>query len=80
MVTRHDAPAELGSERMVSALSNAVPPFPIARFSVEQYHRMIESGAFTEDDRLELIEGWAKICCEHACRPGGTCATKHLSR
>jgi Uma2 family endonuclease len=36
----------------------AVPPFPIARFSVEQYHRMIESGAFTEDDRLELIEGW----------------------
>lgn len=43
---------------MVSALSNTVPPFPIARFSVEQYHRMIESGAFTEDDRLELIEGW----------------------
>jgi Uma2 family endonuclease len=43
---------------MVSALSQAVPPFPIARFSVEQYHRMIESGAFTEDDRLELIEGW----------------------
>jgi len=43
---------------MVSALSNAVPPFRIARFSVEQYHRMIESGAFTEDDRLELIEGW----------------------
>jgi Uma2 family endonuclease len=34
------------------------PPFPIARFSVEQYHRMIESGAFTEDDRVELIEGW----------------------
>ena len=43
---------------MVSALSNAVPPFPIARFSVDQYHRMIESGAFTEDNRLELIEGW----------------------
>jgi Uma2 family endonuclease len=43
---------------MVSVLSHAVPPFPIARFSVEQYHRMIESGAFTEDDRLELIEGW----------------------
>jgi Uma2 family endonuclease len=43
---------------MVSVLSHAVPPFPIARFSVEQYHRMIESGAFTEDDHLELIEGW----------------------
>lgn len=36
----------------------AVPPFPIARFSVEQYHRMIQSGAFTEDDQLELIDGW----------------------
>ena len=36
----------------------AVPPLPVARFSVDQYHRMIESGAFTEDDRLELIEGW----------------------
>jgi Uma2 family endonuclease len=43
---------------MASVLSTAVPPLPIARFSVEQYHRMIESGAFTEDDRLELIEGW----------------------
>ena len=36
----------------------AVPPLPAARLSVDQYHRMIESGAFTEDDRLELIEGW----------------------
>jgi Uma2 family endonuclease len=43
---------------MVTALSPGFPPFPIARFSVEQYHRMIEAGAFTEDDRLELIEGW----------------------
>jgi Uma2 family endonuclease len=43
---------------MVSVPSIAVPPLPIARFSVEQYHRMIESGAFTEDDRLELIDGW----------------------
>jgi Uma2 family endonuclease len=33
-------------------------PFPIARFSVEQYHRMIESGALGEDDRVELIDGW----------------------
>jgi Uma2 family endonuclease len=36
----------------------AVPPFPIARFSVEQYHRMLASGAFTEHDRVELIDGW----------------------
>ena len=43
---------------MASALPSGPPPFPVARFSVEQYHRMIESGAFTEDDQLELIEGW----------------------
>lgn len=36
----------------------SVPALPIARFTVDQYHRMIESGAFTEDDRLELIDGW----------------------
>lgn len=40
---------------MVSAISDRLP---IARFSVDQYHRMIASGAFTEDDRLELIDGW----------------------
>ena len=48
---------------MASALpaqppASGSPPFPIARFSVDQYHRMIQSGAFTEDDRFELIEGW----------------------
>lgn len=34
------------------------PPARIARFSVDQYHRMIASGALREDDRLELLEGW----------------------
>lgn len=38
--------------------SPEAPPFPVARFSVDQYHRMIESGAFTEEDRIELLEGW----------------------
>lgn len=27
------------------------------RFSVDQYHRMIESGILTEDERVELLEG-----------------------
>jgi len=27
------------------------------RFTVEEYHKMAEAGVFTEDDRLELIEG-----------------------
>lgn len=32
-------------------------PFRPARISVEQYQRMIASGAFREDDRVELLEG-----------------------
>lgn len=43
---------------MAGAIAAGPPPFPIARFSVEQYHRMIAAGAFTEHDRVELIEGW----------------------
>lgn len=27
------------------------------RFSVEQYHRLAQAGFFSEDDRVELIEG-----------------------
>ncbi len=34
------------------------PPFPVYRFTVEQYHRMIETGILTENDRVELLEGW----------------------
>jgi Uma2 family endonuclease len=28
------------------------------RFTVPEYHRLIESGVLTKDDRLELLEGW----------------------
>ena len=34
------------------------PPTPVHRFRVAQYHRMIEAGVLTEDDRVELLEGW----------------------
>ena len=34
------------------------PPFPVYRFTVEQYHRMIDTGILTENDRVELLEGW----------------------
>lgn len=36
----------------------AVPTEPIWRFSVEQYHQMICQGILTEDDPVELLEGW----------------------
>lgn len=58
-------PAASGSDGLVSAcyprrvaLPRELPPYPIARFTVERYHRMIEAGVFTEDDRVELLEGW----------------------
>ena len=33
------------------------PPAP-HRFSVEQYQRMIEAGVFSDDDKVELLEGY----------------------
>lgn len=35
-----------------------VPTEPVWRFSVEQYHQMIHLGILTEDDPVELLEGW----------------------
>jgi hypothetical protein len=32
----------------------AEPPTPVHRFSLEEYHRLIEAGAFDEDARLGL--------------------------
>jgi hypothetical protein len=34
------------------------PPFPVRRFTVAEYQRMGELGILTEDDRVELLEGW----------------------
>src|SRR5262249_16346423 len=33
------------------------PPYPIYKFSVDDYHRMIQAGILTEDDPVELLEG-----------------------
>ncbi len=35
-----------------------VPPFPVRRFTVEEYRRLGESGVLGEKDRVELLEGW----------------------
>src|SRR5438132_10578955 len=35
-----------------------VPDEPIFRLSVEQYHQMARAGILTEDDPVELLEGW----------------------
>src|SRR5712692_8749886 len=36
----------------------AVPADRIFRLSVEQYHEMARAGILTEDDPVELLEGW----------------------
>ncbi len=45
----------------VSARPNlplTVPPEPVWRLSVEQYHQIIRAGILTKDDPIELLEGW----------------------
>jgi len=39
-------------------LSPAIPPFPVHRFTVEEYHELIENGVLTSSHRVELLHGW----------------------
>jgi Uma2 family endonuclease len=43
---------------LTQALPLSVPTEPVWRFSVEQYHQMIRLGILTQDDPVELLEGW----------------------
>jgi hypothetical protein len=36
----------------------AMPPGPVRKFTVAEYHQMIQAGILTEDDPVELIDGW----------------------
>lgn len=38
--------------------SSERPPGPVRRFTVEEYHKLIDSGLFPEDEPFELLEGW----------------------
>jgi Uma2 family endonuclease len=46
------------SPRSARRLEPAVPTDPVYRLSVAQYHRMIDAGILTENDPVELLEGW----------------------
>jgi Uma2 family endonuclease len=39
-------------------LPPVIPPLPIRRFTVDEYHQMIQAGILGEDDDVELLEGW----------------------
>ncbi len=54
-----DAILRESDERSRHGDSRSKPPlYPLWRFSVADYHRMIECGIFGENDRLELLRGW----------------------
>lgn len=35
-----------------------LPPEPVRRLTVDEYHQMIRAGILKEDDPFELLEGW----------------------
>jgi len=41
-----------------TALEYEPPPNLLRRWSLRDYHRLIETGILTENDRVELLEGW----------------------
>jgi Uma2 family endonuclease len=46
-----------------SSISPSVVQFvggmpPVRQFTVDEYHRMIETGILSENDRVELLDGW----------------------
>ena len=41
--------------------STLLPTEPIGRLSVDHYHAMIQAGILTDDDPIELLEGWLVV-------------------
>jgi Uma2 family endonuclease len=39
-------------------LDLTLPPYPVKRFTVDEYHQMIRAGVFIDGDPFELLEGW----------------------
>ena len=39
-------------------LEPIAPPIEVKRWTLDEYHEMIEGGYLDEDDRVELLEGW----------------------
>ena len=50
----------------------AVPPWPVRKFTVAEYHQMIQAGILNENDRVELIEGWIVPKMPHNLQHDGT--------
>lgn len=51
-------PATTDSSLSPSTVPLVVGTQPVHRFTVDKYHRMIETGILAENDRVELLDGW----------------------
>jgi len=50
--------ARITKQPQATPLTDMIPPFPVRRFTVEEYHGMLESGVLTSREPYELIHGW----------------------
>lgn len=41
-----------------SGVTGPVPPLPVRRFTVDEYHQLLASGTLKSGDPYELLEGW----------------------
>jgi Uma2 family endonuclease len=51
-------PGTTDSSLLPPAVPLVVGTQPVRRFSVDEYHRMIETGILSENDHVELLDGW----------------------
>jgi Uma2 family endonuclease len=51
----------------------------VRRFTVEEYHRLSTAGVLTEDDRVELLEGWIVPKVTHSPRHDATVDQAHAT-
>jgi Uma2 family endonuclease len=64
--------------KLAAPLPPAVPTLPVRRYTLDEYHHLIEIGFFREDDRIELLNGW--IIGKMGINPPHASALTRLSR
>ena len=62
----------------LETLLPAISTLPVRRFSLEEYHYLIETGFLGENDRVELLNGW--IVAKMGINPPHASAVSRLSR
>jgi hypothetical protein len=50
--------ASIVSNGLAPGVNAAIPTEFVYRLSVDQFHQMVRAGILTEDDPLELLDGW----------------------